>query len=331
MKIIITIGDCNGIGIEIMLKAIELLDYKEDLEISIVGNSKTIQEYIDKISSSAYINNNKLKIGKYLCPIIECENYSPVRFGNEDEKAGKLAAEAIELAVEKYFALDFDAIVTMPVSKASLYKAGWEYPGHTEMLAARSNIKDPLMILCTDKIRVGLATIHIPIQEVSSNINKDKLLLTALKFSKSLIKDFGINQPKIAILGLNPHAGENGNLGKEEVELIIPSIEEMKLYGVNAFGPFPADGFFAYDEYLKYDGILAMYHDQGLIPLKLLAKGLGVNVTAGLPIVRTSPDHGTAFPIAGKNIADPMSALNSITLAIKISNSRNKYYSGISK
>ncbi len=331
MKIIINIGDCNGIGIEIMLKAIELLDYKKDLEISIAGNTKTIQEYIEKISYDAQIENGKLKAGKYLCPIIECDNYSPVQFGVEDEKAGRLAAEAIETAVDKYFEEEFDAIVTMPVSKSSLYKAGWQYPGHTEMLAARSNVKDPLMILCTDKIRVGLVTIHIPLQEVSSSINKDNLLLTALKFNKSLIKDFGINQPKLAVLGLNPHAGENGGIGKEEIDLIIPSIEEMRLYGVNAFGPFPSDGFFAYDEYLKYDGILAMYHDQGLIPLKLLAKGEGVNVTAGLPIVRTSPDHGTAFPIAGKNIADPVSALKAITMAIHISNSRNNYYKGINK
>jgi 4-hydroxythreonine-4-phosphate dehydrogenase len=171
------------------------------------------------------------------------------------------------------------------------------------------------MILCDESIRVALVTIHVPLLRVPSLIDKKRVLDHIKLFNQSLKRDFGFTSPKLAVLGLNPHAGESGNIGREELEEIIPAIEVAKFNGLSVSGPFPADGFFAHGDYKNFDGILAMYHDQGLIPLKLLARGAGVNFTAGLPIVRTSPDHGTGFSIAGKNLADEMSVMNAIRLA----------------
>ncbi|MFC2129817.1 4-hydroxythreonine-4-phosphate dehydrogenase PdxA [Bacteroidota bacterium] len=327
MKIIMTTGDCNGIGIEVMIKGIIDFDKKsgmsQDIDIYIAGNNETISEYIDNFNFPTSVSENTLLINNRTCPIINCGDYSPVNLGSETIEAGKLAAAAIEKAVEKTKSAEFDALITMPVSKSVLYKVGWKYPGHTEMLAASCNVEKPLMILCTESIRVGLATIHISLKDVPNSISKTGLIEITEKFNQSLKDDFGISNPNIALLGLNPHSGEDGSMGKEEIEIIIPAVKELKKMNINAFGPFPADGFFAHDEYKQYDGIMAMYHDQGLIPLKLLAQGAGVNVTAVLPIVRTSPDHGTAFNIAGKNIADGKSVSQAIHIAVSIANNRN--------
>lgn len=333
MNIIFSIGDCNGIGLEVLLKAISNYDdlsVNDNINFSICGNEKTIDEYISLINFPAKIRNHSLIIGNRNCPIIHCGNYSKVTIGKESVSAGKLAAKSVEKAVELTLQKKFDALVTLPISKSVLYTAGWSFPGHTEMLADKCKVVNPLMILCTDKVRVGLATIHIPIKDVSKSLKKSTIVDIGKKFLNSLKIDFAIKSPKIAVLGLNPHAGESGDIGKEEINKIIPSIRELNNIGINSFGPFPADGFFGHAAYKDYDGILAMYHDQGLIPLKLLAKGAGVNFTAGLPIVRTSPDHGTAFGIAGKNIADQRSTLNAINLAIGIVENRkiikNQYF-----
>jgi 4-hydroxythreonine-4-phosphate dehydrogenase len=206
----------------------------------------------------------------------------------------------------------------MPVAKSSLYLAGWKYPGHTEMLADYCQSQEHLMILMTDRVRVALATIHIPLSRINQILSSELIISKTITLHECLKTDFGIDSPAIAVLGLNPHAGEDGALGEEENKIILPAIKKLNVSGIRAEGPFPADGFFAHGAYRNYDAILAMYHDQGLIPLKMLAAGGGVNFTAGLPIVRTSPDHGTAYSIAGKNEANSQSSYDAIISAIEI-------------
>lgn len=328
MRIIISMGDCNGIGLEILAKSIAEFDreYKgnKDIDFHVCGNENTMSHYYDLADMPYYIDESNLMINGRKCRILNCKTEAAINFGKEKADAGKLAAEAIETALQKTLKGDYDAFVTMPVSKAALYLGGWKYPGHTEMLAAKSKVDDPLMILCTRKIRVTLATIHEPLVRVPELLNKEQLRKKIMLFADSLEKDFAKSDPEIAVLGLNPHAGEAGSMGREELEKIFPAIMEANSNGIKADGPFPADGFFAHGEYKKYDGIIAMYHDQGLIPLKLLAKGAGVNFTGGLPIVRTSPDHGTAFAIAGNNEANHSSSLESIKMAVDIYRNRSK-------
>jgi len=326
MKILITIGDCNGIGIETMLKALDLFyadKTNNNVQIDIIGRLEIISEYAALISYPLKIDKNNIIIHGKKIKVIECKNKAEVYLGKISRSAGYLAAEAIERAVSLTIAGEYDALVTMPVSKFSLYMAGWSYPGHTEMLAKTAS-KDwrYLMVLFENNMRVALTTIHIPISEVPSALTKPVILEKLSLFNESLKNDFHIERPLIAVLGLNPHAGEDGAIGKEEQDMILPAINDANSLGIKAKGPFPGDGFFAHDDYKNYDGILAMYHDQGLIPLKLLAKGAGVNFTAGLKIVRTSPDHGTAFSIAGQNISNPHSSLNAIKYAVEISQNR---------
>jgi len=213
-------------------------------------------------------------------------------------------------------------LVTSPFSKDAIQKAGFQFPGHTEYLADMSGVPEALMILVSERLKVALVTTHIPIKDVSSALNKEGILSKIEKFEQSLKKDFGIVKPRIAVFGLNPHAGENGKLGAEEQEIISPAIQQAKNKGVLAFGPFPADGFFGSDLKNQFDGILAMYHDQGLTAFKALAFDDGVNFTADLPIVRTSPDHGTAFDIAGKNLASELSMRSAMYLAVEIFKNR---------
>jgi len=325
MKLLITIGDCNGIGIEIMLKSLtQFIDgiNNKEVEVSIIGRLNVIKAYSELINFPLIVTDDSIIISNRECKVIECSTDSKIDFGEVTENAGKLAAEAIEKGVDLTKSGEFDALVTMPVSKFSLYRAGWKYPGHTEMLAERCSDGNYLMILHKDKMRAALTTIHIPVKEVSETINTELIISKAKILSNSLKIDFGIKEPVIAVLGLNPHAGEDGSIGTEEENIIAPAINRLTSMGVKAAGPFPADGFFAHEEYKNYDGILAMYHDQGLIPLKLLANGGGVNFTAGLDIVRTSPDHGTAFAIAGRNIANPQSALDALNFAVDVVNRR---------
>jgi len=327
MKILVSSGDTNGIGLETFLKAISRLNSRTNLiipEFEIFVNTKTLVEYIQKIKFPADIKNNLLIIGDIAIKIKECVNYSTVQFGQEVIQSGKHAAESIYSALETIMQGDADAILTLPISKHVLRSAGYKFPGHTELIASFLDIHRPLMILTSGKVRMALATIHIPHHNVQYNLKPEFLQLAITTFHQSLKNDFGILRPKIAILGLNPHAGENGGIGLEEIKIIKPVIESVKSSGIVASGPYAADGFFGFGDYKKFDGIMAMYHDQGLIPLKLIAQGNGVNFTAGLPIVRTSPDHGTAFPIAGKNIADCTSTFEAIQLAKFIVKNRIK-------
>ncbi len=326
MKILITIGDCNGIGIEVMLKAIDLFyahNQNPEVNLDIIGRTDVIRQYAEFINYDLEIRDNKLIYHNREISIIECRNKAQVYLGKISKAAGHLAAEAIERGIAMTLAGEYNALVTMPVSKYSLYMAGWQYPGHSEMLAHTcSNDGRYLMILFDDSMRIALTTIHIPLKDVSPTLSVELIREKLHLFNETLKRDFKIAKPSIAVLGLNPHAGEDSAIGREENDIITPSIKLANSDKINAKGPFPADGFFAHDDYKNYEGILAMYHDQGLIPLKLLASGGGVNFTAGLKIVRTSPDHGTAFSIAGANKANPLSALNAIKYAVKISKNR---------
>jgi len=334
MKIIFTIGDCNGIGLECFFKALKKIsneaNYKE-AEFFIAGNKKTIFDYASQCAFDFFnesqlkeINQSIIHINNINCEIIDCEEYAEVEFGRESKEAGRLAVASLKYASKETLAGSFDAVVTLPVSKNVLYSVGWRFPGQTEFFADKCGVQKPLMLLFLDNIRVALATIHIPLEQVSKNITQAKLIEIIEIFNHSLWLDFCLDESKIAVLGLNPHAGENRSLGIEEEETIKPAIEYCKKQGIKAKGPFPSDGFFGFGEYKKYDGILAMYHDQGLIPLKLLSNGNGVNFSVGLPIVRCSPDHGTGFAIAGKNLANELSTYNALLSAISIAKSRQQ-------
>lgn len=329
MKIVISMGDCNGIGLEAFIKAIYFnIEYFEKNEnkisFELAGNTRTITEYISLLKLNAKIEANHLIIKNQVCKIVDIAEYSKIEFGVGTLSSGKLAAKSIEYSVDSTIEGKYDTILTLPVSKNALYLAGWQFPGHTEMLAKKCDVKEPLMILFKDNFRVALLTIHLPLSKVPTAITKKRLLIIANQFYHSLIYDFGICSPKIAVLGLNPHSGENGALGKEELSKIIPALSELRTHNVLLEGPFPADGFFAHNWTDTYDGVIAMYHDQGLIPLKQYSKGTGVNFTAGLPIVRTSPAHGTAFDIAGKGLAKWTSTFDAICSAVNIVNNRRR-------
>jgi 4-hydroxythreonine-4-phosphate dehydrogenase len=215
-------------------------------------------------------------------------------------------------------------MVTAPVSKEAMFRSGYRYPGQTEFLTRRSGAKSSAMMLVADDFRVALATVHLPLKRVSRALSSERIVKKLRLIDTTLRRDFAIRRPRIAVLGLNPHAGEGGHLGSEEISTITPAISRARKDGIRAFGPFPADGFFGAGSFRGYDAVLAMYHDQGLVPLKMKAFSSGVNFSAGLSIVRTSPDHGTAFDIAGRGIADPRSMIEAIKLAASVIRNRGR-------
>jgi 4-hydroxythreonine-4-phosphate dehydrogenase len=241
-----------------------------------------------------------------------------IEMGKITENGGKYAFLSLESATQDLASGKIDVLVTAPISKEAMAKSGFQFPGHTEYLADLSGVEEALMVLVSGNLRVALVTTHIPVKEVSTTLTKDKILQKIKLFETSLKKDFGIIKPKIAVFGLNPHAGENGKIGTEEQEIIAPAIQQARNENILAFGPYPADGFFGSDARSQFDGVLAMYHDQGLTAFKALAFEDGVNYTAGLPIVRTSPDHGTAFDIVGLNKASESSMRQAIYVAMDI-------------
>ncbi|MBE2189833.1 MAG: 4-hydroxythreonine-4-phosphate dehydrogenase PdxA [Desulfobulbaceae bacterium] len=328
MKIVVTCGDVNGIGLETLLKSADVMSsnlYFKDTEFYLACNSQSLLEYAKKIGYDIEILNERVIVSDHYMKILECDNYSPVEFGKVTRNAGSLSVESLEKAIVQTLNHKFDALVTLPISKESAYLAGFKYPGQTEMLAEKSKVTSPLMILFKDDLRVALATIHEPLRKVPDLITKEKLIALISQFNNSLKIDFGIEKPIIAVLGLNPHAGENGKIGMEENTIISVALDHLKTDGVLVRGPYPADGFFAHGDYKNFDGIVAMFHDQGLVPLKLLAHGTGVNFTAGLPVVRTSPDHGTAYGISGKGIASPNSLIAALISAVKIVKARKNH------
>lgn len=326
----ITQGDSNGIGYEVIIKALSNAHILEMFTPIVYGSSKAFAFYKKQIPETENINTNLILNAKDAHPsrvnIINCvdENFM-VQPGRLTHESAKGAIAALERAVEDAKRGYIDILVTAPFSKRGVTQEHFNYPGHTGYLIDTFNAPDGLMFMCTDLLKVGVVTMHIPLKEVSSSITEELIISKLRLMNNSLKRDFCIEHPKIAVLGLNPHAGDNGVLGDEEQTIIIPAIQKSKDEGIEAFGPFPPDGFFAANGQSNFDAVLTMYHDQGLIPFKALAFDSGVNFTAGLPIVRTSPDHGTAFDIAGENKANPRSMLSAIYLAIDIIRNRNMY------
>jgi 4-hydroxythreonine-4-phosphate dehydrogenase len=237
-------------------------------------------------------------------------------------QGGKYALKSLDCAIADLKSGKIDVLVTAPLNKQNIQSETFNFPGHTEYLAQQIGVKENLMILCSENLKVALVTGHIPLNKVHSTISSDLIIRKARLLNKSLKEDFGIRKPKIAVLGLNPHAGDNGLLGNEEKEIIVPAIEKLRNEDIFVLGPYAADGFFGAGTFVKFDATLAMYHDQGLAPFKALSFGSGVNYTAGMPFIRTSPDHGTGFDIAGKNMANPDSFRSAIYLACDIYKNR---------
>ena len=326
-KIGITQGDTNGIGWEIILKALADPRMTELFTPVVYGSPKAAAYYrntvaeIEAFSFNPVASAAEARRGK--ANLVACGETADIAPGKPTPEAGRAAVEALCAAMRDLKAGHLDALVTAPFDKETVQADDFRYTGHTEYLAAELE-GEAMMILCSDVLRVGLVTKHIPVSEIARNITTERIVRDLDTLRRALIEDFGIVEPRIAVMALNPHAGDGGLLGREEQEIIRPAIVEAFSKGVLAFGPFAADGLFAGGGYAKYDGILAMYHDQGLAPFKSLSPD-GVNFTAGLSAVRTSPDHGTAFDIAGKDKADPQSMRNAIYAAIDIAEHRRAW------
>lgn len=322
VKIGISVGDINGIGLEVILKTLSesrILDYCTPI---VYGNTKVssfhrkalgLNEFMFNVISSANQANPRK------ANMINCwEEDVKIELGQATEIGGKYAFLSLQKATDDLVNGAIDALVTAPINKNNIQSDDFKFPGHTEYLQERSESNDVLMFLISEELRVGVVTGHIPILDVPKTLSKEKIVKKLELINDSLKKDFWIEKPKIAVLGLNPHASDNGLLGKEEAEVISPAIQEAFDKGIICFGPYPADGFFGNGTYKKFDAVLAMYHDQGLIPFKTIAFETGVNYTAGLKFVRTSPDHGTGYDIAGKGVADPTSFMEALFSAVHI-------------
>lgn len=326
-RIAISIGDFNGIGPEIVLKTLSGLDLAKTTPI-ILGSEEIVSFYSDlldlPLSCHVALKSSQLKEGS----VNILESYNSVDYtikpGELTRMGGKCSMLAVERGIKLCLDGKADALVTAPISKEAINLAGYEVPGHTEFLAERTQISDFMMMMVNDGLRIGLSTIHIPLSKVVAHLSEASILRFLQIMSRSLTGDFNIQRPRIAVLGLNPHAGDGGVIGDEEIRMIAPALQKARFNDINVEGPFPADTYFGNRMYERYDGILAMYHDQGLIPFKTLSFGKGVNYTAGLPIIRTSPDHGTAFDIAGQNKANPSSFIQALKLAIELAGNRKQ-------
>ena len=328
IKIGITHGDINGIGYEVILK---MLDDNRILELCtpiIYGSAKIAAYYrkalglqaqqVVQIKEASEAREGAVNIINVVDEDVKVEP------GQSTKEAGSAAFAALEKAVDDVHNERIDAIVTAPINKDNIQSELFTFPGHTEYLEASVGGK-ALMILYNGTMRVALVTTHLPISKVAENITAERIVEKLEVFSKSLTSDFAIVHPRIAVLALNPHAGENGLLGSEERDIIIPAIENARQHGIECYGPYAADGFFGSGQFKHFDGILAMYHDQGLAPFKTVAMDSGVNFTAGLPIVRTSPDHGTGYDIAGQGVASEQSMREALYAAIDIARNRERH------
>jgi 4-hydroxythreonine-4-phosphate dehydrogenase len=324
IKIGISIGDVNGIGLEIIVKTLadsRIYDYCTPI---VYGHTKLASFYrrithVDELNFFVINHPSETRKDQKKPNIINCwDEDIKIEPGISNAALGKYAFISLERATNDLLAGEIDALVTAPINKDNIQSDQFNFPGHTEYLQERGGAGQSLMFLVSDTLRVGVVTGHIPVAKVAESISAEKILAKIKLMNHSLRNDFWIRKPKIAVLGLNPHASDNGLIGDEEQKIITPAIEEARSSDILAFGPYPADGFFANGSYLQFDGVLAMYHDQGLIPFKQIAFESGVNFTAGLNFVRTSPDHGTAYDIAGKNKASEVSFREALFTAIHI-------------
>lgn len=326
VRIGITHGDFNGISYEIIIKALEDSRITELFTPVIYCIPKVLAYHrknmnLEDFNYKIIQNARQLELKKINVVSLSNEEVK-VEHGNSSKIAGQFAFQALESAVSDLKNDLIDVLVTAPLNKANIQSDEFHFPGHTEYLTEKFNSPYSLMLMVNQNLRIGAITGHIPLNKVAESVTEELILSKISILDHSLKYDFGIQKPKIAILGLNPHAGDDGLLGDEEKTIIQPAIAAAKKQGFMAYGPFPADGFFGSDDYTKYDGILAMYHDQGLVPFKTLSFKNGVNFTAGLPVVRTSPAHGTAYEIAGKDVASPDSFRQAMYTAIDIFRNR---------
>lgn len=323
----ISVGDFNGISVEIILKVLKDKNITNFFTPIIFASGKlfTYQKNIFKLQHNFnyILHASQAQEGKLNMVNLWKDNVN-VAFGKATEESTRMAIESLEAATLALMKGEIDVLVTAPINKDEMMKQGFKHAGHTGYFEEKFG-KKGLMFLITERLKVAVSTHHIPLVKVAENISKEKIKEQVILLNQCLIEDFNIQKPKIAILGLNPHSGDGGAIGIEEIEEIEPAIRELFDEGVLAYGPFPADSFFQPKKYTKYDAILAMYHDQGLTPFKTLAYEEGVNYTAGLPYIRTSPDHGTAYDIAGRGIADESSLKEAIFTAIKIFKNRKEY------
>lgn len=324
-----TSGDLNGIGLELIIKSLSdsrILDFMIPV---VFANNKSINFYrkgLPEFNLSFTVLNDLSKLNPKQVNVLNCwEEEVDITPGELTATGGKYALISLEKAVEALKNKTIDGIVTAPIHKKNIQSESFNFSGHTPYLQHAFGNTENLMLLVAENLRMALVTEHLTISDVAKHITKDKIKQKLAILNASLQKDFGIDKPRIAVLALNPHAGDEGLIGKEEIEIIQPAIKESKQQML-VFGPYSADAFFARGAHEKFDGVLAMYHDQGLIPFKSLAFGEGVNFTAGLPIVRTSPDHGTAFDIAGRNKADASSFTASIFECVRIIHARQGYH-----
>ncbi len=325
----ITCGDINGIGLEVILKALALKKAGRSYKTIVYGSTKVVA-YHKNIITQENIQFFPIQTAEEAQPdrvnVINCwQDNVNITLGKPSDLGGQCAFNALERAVKDLREGVIDALVTAPINKKAMQMANFPFVGHTEYLTDAFKAKDSLMLMVSDALRIGIVTNHLPIREVAAAVTVEKVLRKIQIMSETLRVDFGIEKPTIAVLGLNPHAGDEGAIGEEDDKIVRPAIEQAKQKGILAFGPYPADGFFGSGQFNKFDGVLAMYHDQGLIPFKTLSFGAGVNYTAGLASIRTSPDHGTAYDIAGKGEADESSMIKSLFLAADIVRNRSEY------
>jgi len=305
-------GDPNGVGPEVLLKILKDGQAQQLCSIEVVGQPSVLDYYRDQLN---------LAVKNVQITPIEASDFHP-HPGRIGREAGDIAMKSVALAVDMCLDGRADAMVTCPISKEAISLAGHHFPGHTEYIADRTKSEHYQMMMVSDHLRVGLVSGHVPLNRVGEEVTREAIHEALDIMVASLHRDFGLQSPHIAVLGLNPHAGDGGVLGREEADVLLPEILQFRKKGIRVEGPFPADGFFGSGNWKSVDAILAMYHDQGLIPFKTLSFGQGVNFTAGLSIVRTSPDHGTAFDIAGAGRANPDSLMAAIQAAVSIHQTR---------
>jgi 4-hydroxythreonine-4-phosphate dehydrogenase len=326
----VSCGDVNGIGLEVILKSLALKKAAPQHKIVLYAGMKVVSYHKNIITQEnvqfSTINSPAEAVPGQLSLVNCWQDNVNISIGKISDVGGQCAMQSLERATADLKAGLIDVLVTAPIHKKAMDMAGFGHIGHTEYLTQAFAVKDSLMMLVSNTLRIGLVTNHLPIQEVAGRITKETVLKKINIMHESLRVDFGIDRPLIAVLGLNPHAGDDGTIGQEELKHIRPAVEAAKETGKLVFGPFSADGFFGSGTYQKYDGILAMYHDQGLVAFKALSFGSGVNYTAGLPVIRTSPDHGTAMEIAGQNKADETSFIHALYLAIDLFSNRLNYF-----
>ncbi len=326
----ISCGDLNGVGLEVVLKTFEDTRMLQELTPVLYCGVKAVSHHrkalgLDEVQFHRVASATEA-LPKKLNVVHLWDEDVAIDLGKPSGAQSKYAIQSLEAAAQDLATGKVDVLVTAPIDKNSMQAAGFEFPGHTEFLAHMAGSDSPvLMILVGDGLRVGTVTGHIPLKEVAESVTTERILVKARLFNQSLQRDFGILSPRIALLGLNPHAGDGGTLGSEDRERILPAVRKLNDEGIAAMGPYPADGFFGSGGYKHFDGVLAMYHDQGLAPFKALSFGNGVNYTAGLPVVRTSPDHGTGLDIAGKGEANEGSFRAAVWLACDILAQRERW------